>query len=155
ALAWIRADRLIGTLADSRTLPVVLGYHRVVENFACEAGRAIPAMLTSRRMLAQQLDWIGRRYRFVTLDELGERMERGASLRGLAAVTFDDGYRDVYEHAFPLLTRKGIPGAIFVVTDLVGTDELHEHDKLNMLLTRAFTRWPDPPRALQSLLVEC
>src|SRR5262249_5663468 len=81
--------------------------------------------------------------------------ERGASLRGLAAVTFDDGYRDVYEHAIPLLRRKGIPAAIFVVTDLVGTDELHVHDKLNLLLTRAFKRWPDPPRALQSLLIEC
>ena len=38
----------------------------------------------------------------------------------VAAITFDDGYRDVYEHAFPVLKRKGIPAAVFVVTDLVG-----------------------------------
>jgi peptidoglycan/xylan/chitin deacetylase (PgdA/CDA1 family) len=154
ALSWMRADRFIGSLADSRTLPVVVGYHRVVENFAAAARRAIPAMLTSRVMLEQQLDWIGRRFRFVTLDELGERLERGAHLGGLAAVTFDDGYRDVYEHAFPLLKRKGIPAAVFVVTDLVGAEELHVHDRLTLLLTRAFRRWSDPPRALESLLAE-
>jgi peptidoglycan/xylan/chitin deacetylase (PgdA/CDA1 family) len=152
ALSWLRVDALIGNLADLRTMPVVLGYHRVVENFAAESRRGIPAMLTSRAMLEQQLDWIGRRFRFVTLDELGDRLERGRDGRGLAAVTFDDGYRDVYEQAFPLLRRKGIPAAVFVVTDLVGTSTLQVHDRLNILLTRASGRWADLPGVLRSLL---
>ena len=38
-------------------------------------------MLTSSRMLEEQLDWIGRRYRFVTLDELGRQLDRGRRTR--------------------------------------------------------------------------
>ncbi|HEV8441366.1 MAG TPA: polysaccharide deacetylase family protein [Methylomirabilota bacterium] len=152
ALSSTGADALIGRLADARTLPVVLGYHRVVDDFATEARRAIPAMLTSRAMLERQLDWVGRRFQFVTLDELGERLEQGRDLSRVAAVTFDDGYRDAYEIAFPLLQRKGIPAAVFVVSDVVGTRELLVHDRLHLLLARAFQQWPDPPAALGSLL---
>ena len=149
ALSWSRADALIGMLSDTGTSPIVLGYHRVVEDFDAAARVAIPAMLTSRRMLEQQLDWIGQRYQFVSLDELGEELGRGrASGRPLAAVTFDDGYRDVYDEAFPVLVKKGIPAAVFVVTDLVGTGQVQIHDRLYMLMCRAFERRPDPGRAL-------
>jgi peptidoglycan/xylan/chitin deacetylase (PgdA/CDA1 family) len=37
------------------------------------------------------------------------------------AVTFDDGFRSVYEHARGVLDRLAIPGTVFVVTDFVGT----------------------------------
>jgi peptidoglycan/xylan/chitin deacetylase (PgdA/CDA1 family) len=84
------------------------------------------------------LDWIGRRFRFVSLDELGQRLESGASHESIAAITFDDGYRDFYIHALPLLKKKGIPAAVFVVTDLVGTTRMQTHDKLYLLLTKRF-----------------
>jgi peptidoglycan/xylan/chitin deacetylase (PgdA/CDA1 family) len=152
ALAWAGADTLIASVTGARKLPVVLGYHRVVESFAAAAPAAIPAILTSRRMLEDQLDWIGRRCRFVTLDELGARLERGDDADRMAAVTFDDGYRDVYQEAFPLLRRKGIPAAVFVVTDLIGSDRLLVHDRLYLLLSRAFGRWSDPSSSLQALI---
>ena len=138
ALSWSRADALIGSLADTGGSSVVIGYHRVVEDFSSAARFSIPAMLTSSRMLEAQLDWIGRRYRFVSLDELGRELDRGgAAGRPLAAVTFDDGYRDVHDVAMPVLARKGIPAAVFVVTDLVGTGQAQVHDRLYMLLRRA------------------
>jgi len=83
------------------------------------------------------LDWIGRRYRFTDLDELGTRLETGDPSAGsLAALTFDDGYRDFYELALPLLQRKGIPAAVFVVTDYVGSKSVPIHDRLYLLLKR-------------------
>lgn len=38
------------------------------------------------------------------------------------AVTFDDSYRSVFELAFPVLERLGIPGTVFVPTDHAGSD---------------------------------
>lgn len=35
-------------------------------------------------------------------------------------LTFDDGYRGVYEHAYPLLAAEAVPFAVFVVTSAVG-----------------------------------
>ena len=153
ALSWSRADALIGLLATAGDGPVVIGYHRVVDDFRAAAGVAIPAMLTSRQMLEAQLDWIGRRFRFVSLDDLGRELSEGAPAgRPAAAVTFDDGYRDVYEQAFPILERKGIPAGVFIVTDLVGTGQAQVHDRLFLLARRAFSRWPDPARELGRLL---
>lgn len=138
-------DRMLAALAAAPVdEPLVLGYHRVVENCAPSAARSIPAMLISTRMLERQLDWVGRRFRFVSLDELGDFLESGARTdRPVAAVTFDDGYCDVYEHAFPLLKRKGIPFAVFVVTDLMGSARGFSHDRLYLLLARVLS---DPAR---------
>lgn len=152
ALSRMRVDALVGALAETRTLPLLVGYHRVVEDFAESARRSIPAMLTSSRMLEEHLDWIGRRYRFVDLDELGGYLERGEDASRLAAITFDDGYRDFFEQAFPVLARKGVPAAVFVVTDLVGNAELQIHDRVSLLLTRAFRQWSDPARELRAVL---
>jgi hypothetical protein len=151
-VCWTGGDRMVRALTGGAAPPLVVGYHRVVDDLEGAGRHAIPAMLTSRAMLEQHLDWIGRRHRFVTLDELGQRIEDGEPVSRLAAVTFDDGYRDLYEHAFPVLARKGIPAAAFVVTDLVGTTGLLIHDRLYVLLRRAFSRWRTPLRDLGALL---
>ena len=60
---WTGADKLIGVLNGSRTMPLVLGYHRVVEDYVASGEDYMQAMLISRRMLERQLDWIGRHFR--------------------------------------------------------------------------------------------
>lgn len=144
ALHATGADRLIGALSGRSRLPLVVCYHRVVEDVA-EHPWSAPAMLVSVRTLEAQLDWIGRRYRFVGLDEVARAWEETLRTgsppeRPLAAVSFDDGYEDAYRNGFPLLVRKGIPGAFFVVADAVGTDRPLPHDELYVLLEAARAR---------------
>jgi peptidoglycan/xylan/chitin deacetylase (PgdA/CDA1 family) len=122
--------------------PLVVGYHRVVEDFEHESRAMMPSMLVSRSMLERQLDCLGRHYDFVSVEDFDPA--RTASRRPLAAVTFDDGYRDVYYEAFPLLKRKGIPAAIFVVSDLVGTTRLLLNDRVYWLLHRLVPTWSSP-----------
>jgi peptidoglycan/xylan/chitin deacetylase (PgdA/CDA1 family) len=137
ALSRTGMDKVVGSLAGSRGVPVVIGYHRVVEDFAASAATSIPSMLVSGEMLERHLDWIGSRFRFVSLDEVGARLEgRDGSRDPIAAITFDDGYRDFYDIALPLLLRKGVPATVFVVTGLVGTTGVQLHDKLYLLLAR-------------------
>lgn len=126
-------------------VPLVIGYHRVVEDVVAAAKTDMPTMLTSRAMFERHIDWIGRRFQFISLDDLGDRLRRGDPFdRPVVAVTFDDGYCDVYEQAVPLLKRKGIPAAMFVVTDLVGRSGWQIHDRLYHLLDKAYVRWRDP-----------
>ena len=141
----------VGRLAVGRNgVPLVIGYHRIVEDFASSAKTSIPSMLVSRGMLEQHLDWLGSRFRFISLDELGARLE-GKDDGGdpVAAITFDDGYRDFYDHALPVLQRKGVPAAVFVVTDLVGTQRVQVHDKLYLLLARRFKPGKGTPAAVR------
>jgi peptidoglycan/xylan/chitin deacetylase (PgdA/CDA1 family) len=145
-------DRLIHSFSGIKNMPLVILYHRVVENLPAN-DNGTPGMMISRRTLEHHLDWIGRRYRFISLDELGEKLERGDKFeKPVAAITFDDGYSDVYHNAFPMLKQKGIPAGVFVVTDLVGTPRLQIHDKLYILLQYAFSVWCSPPFNLAPLL---
>ncbi len=141
ALCRTGMSSLIDSVGGRRNAPIVVGYHRVVEDFLYSTETSIPSLLVTERMLGEQLDWIGRRYRFVGLDELGARLESGANDGDpIAAVTFDDGYRDFHDLAVPLLQKKGIPAAVFVVSDLVDTHLVQAHDRLYLLLKRRYRK---------------
>lgn len=146
---------LLGSVRRSRETPLIVGYHRVVQDFDRSAGTSIPSMLISARMLEEQLDWLGRHYRLVALEDMAKRLEEGSSTAGTAAITFDDGYRDVYENGFPILTRKGIPATIFVVTGMVGTARSMNHDRLYGLLGRALSGKAAPADVLLGLYQDC
>ncbi|HXH24793.1 MAG TPA: polysaccharide deacetylase family protein [Vicinamibacterales bacterium] len=152
AIAGAR-DRGLWPLAPRAARALVVGYHRVVEHFDDASRSDMPSMLTSVAMFERHLDCIGRHFRFVTLDEIGEHVAEGRPFdRPVAAVTFDDGYRDVYELALPVLKRKGIPAAMFVVTDLVGKPVWQVHDRLYHLMRKALAVWRDPREELAGLL---
>jgi peptidoglycan/xylan/chitin deacetylase (PgdA/CDA1 family) len=115
--------------------PFIICYHRVVENFKRSSQTAIPSMLICTKMFERHLDWLSKRFSIVSLDEIGRHLESDHRFpRPPAAITFDDGYGDVYHHGFPLLKRKGIPAAVFVVTDLVGTGKPQIFDRLYFVL---------------------
>lgn len=52
----------------------------------------------------------------VSLDEAHRRLTEGDFSRRFVALTFDDGYRDIQEHAYPILKRHDAPFTIFVPT---------------------------------------
>lgn len=151
-LRWTGANNVIETINATKHIPLVIGYHSVVEDIRSHQGRAILPNLVSCRMLERQLDWLGQHFRFLTLDELGERLDNGDPFNEpLAAITFDDGYAGVYHHALPLLQRKGIPAGIFVVTETLGRRHLQIYDKLFLLLVRVLPKIRYSPERFTSL----
>ncbi len=149
-----RLEQQADTAREQRR-PLIVGYHRVVEDYAVASQTEMPSMLISRAMFDRHVEWLGKSFRFVSLDDIGQRLASGRPFsHPVAAITFDDGYSDVYENAFPSLRRKGIPAAIFLVTDLVSRALCQTHDKLYYLVDRAFTTWNDPRRGLFDVLTE-
>jgi peptidoglycan/xylan/chitin deacetylase (PgdA/CDA1 family) len=135
--------------------PLVICYHRVVEDFEAAADTDMPTMLVSRAMFERHIEWIGRHFEFVTLDAIGNHIESGEPLaRPVAAITFDDGYRDVYENAVPTLIRVGAPATMFVVTEYLDRSCWQVHDHLYHLLARAYEKWPDPWQGVSRLLAD-
>lgn len=152
-LHWTGANSLLARGMGAGRAPLVIGYHRVVEDFTTAASYSIPPMLTSVRTFERQLDWLGRHFDFITLDELAQWADGGRRFRRpVAAITFDDGYADLHRLAWPVLRRKGIPAAVFVVTDHLGKPDLLTHDELYLLLQDGYARWDDPRRTLSDLL---
>ena len=62
-----------------------------------------------------------RHFRVVPLRDLVERLERGQTLNRELAITFDDGYRDNFENAAPVLEKLSLPATFFIVTQWMGT----------------------------------
>jgi peptidoglycan/xylan/chitin deacetylase (PgdA/CDA1 family) len=59
-------------------------------------------------------------YTTISLYQLLAHLTQGAPLpQKPVVITFDDGYRDVYENAFPLLHAHGMTATFFVITDFL------------------------------------
>lgn len=109
-----------GRAADERgphPLTIVT-YHRVLPLH--EASRyPFQGMVMPRDAFEHQVAHLARRYRVLPFPEAVERLRSGTLPPRAVAITFDDGYRDNYLHAFPALRRWGIPACFFVVTDVL------------------------------------
>jgi peptidoglycan/xylan/chitin deacetylase (PgdA/CDA1 family) len=65
------------------------------------------------------LTYIAQRYTVLSLDDALRRLKERTLPCYALAITFDDGYQNLYSHAFPLLKEFGIPATIFIATDFV------------------------------------
>lgn len=67
----------------------------------------------------KQLKYFKRHYTLIGLEE-GVRLLRAGTLPPYAlAITFDDGYRNFYAHAYPVLKDLGVPATMFLPSDFV------------------------------------
>jgi peptidoglycan/xylan/chitin deacetylase (PgdA/CDA1 family) len=120
---------------------LVLCYHRVND----DAHPFFPGVPVE--MFRRQMETLRRNFTVLPLLELAERARRNELPRNGVAVTFDDGYRDNYTNAFPVLRDLGLPATIFLTTDAVDRNALLWHDRVFDAFHR--TRKPEarPPLA--------
>jgi peptidoglycan/xylan/chitin deacetylase (PgdA/CDA1 family) len=83
----------------------------------------------------EELDWLlalfDRHYTIGTLGEVGTRFELGdRPERPLLGITFDDGQRDNYEHARPVLAQHGAHASFFVVAEATEYNQTLWHDRI-------------------------
>ncbi len=114
----------------NRRTPKVLLYH------ACEPAESdFVGGLNSNTtpdVFAGQLDFLQERYQVIPLALL----EEGPIPDRAVVITFDDGYRSVYEAAYPLLSARGMPATVYLVTSAVDNSVLVWVNALNWLLHR-------------------
>ena len=84
------------------------------------------------------LEFLTKDFRFVTIGDAVD-MIRGDSpiIENAAVLTFDDGYRNNFTHALPILEEFGVPGAFYIATGLVENREPFWFDRLDYLLQTA------------------
>jgi len=69
-------------------------------------------------VFAAQCAYLARRRTVLPLDVAVSGLGRRWTLpHGTTAITFDDGFASVLEHALPVLTRYGLPATVFVVAE--------------------------------------
>ena len=71
-----------------------------------------------------------RGYRFVSLDQVADSLSGGPGLpENAVAVTLDDGYKDNYLHAFPILSQYQVPACVFLVSGRMGDSNRWMHGR--------------------------
>ena len=97
----------------------ILMYHRIGKP---EFGER--SLYVSEENFERQVEYLLRRRRVLSFEDAVELLARGDLPRGgSVALTFDDGYRDNYEKAFPILKKHGCPATIFIATEPLETGQ--------------------------------
>lgn len=115
-LGWTaRARRRRQERGDHRIF--ILEYHRLVEGKAAEGQVRVE---TFRRHLA----WLVEHFELITVRQAAERLRSGRLESDALALTFDDGYADNAELAFPALRAAGVPATIYLATAFLDGEPL-------------------------------
>jgi peptidoglycan/xylan/chitin deacetylase (PgdA/CDA1 family) len=91
----------------------ILCYHAVRDDWNS-------ALAVSTSLFEHHCAWLSKKRRVVRLDEGLQEMRDFRLPRGDVSITFDDGFDDLHQSAFPILRRYGLPATVFVVAERVG-----------------------------------
>ncbi|MEN6350333.1 MAG: polysaccharide deacetylase family protein [Syntrophomonas sp.] len=109
-------------LAPFVNRPVILCFHRIGKSSGSLLDERVGVTDTdSFKTVINYLKIMG--YRFVTLEHLINAIA-ASKLERLAVITFDDGYKDLYQNAFPVLKKQNIPFTLFLTTSTVESERL-------------------------------
>jgi peptidoglycan/xylan/chitin deacetylase (PgdA/CDA1 family) len=117
---------------------VILMYHRVLPQAATASSFVQPGMYVTPQTFERHLQFLTAHFEVLGIGQLLQAWSSRA-LRDDArycAITFDDGWIDNYQHAYPLLRAYNVPATIFLPTDYVGSRERLWPDRLGCLLRR-------------------
>jgi peptidoglycan/xylan/chitin deacetylase (PgdA/CDA1 family) len=80
-----------------------------------------------------QLEFLTRHFHPISVSDLVRHLHTGAPLKPRAAlVTFDDGYRNNWTHAAPLLLKYAVPAMFNVTTGYIGRAGVLWPDEVNL-----------------------
>jgi len=99
---------------SKQRLSIILNYHSVHPQNAYS---------TKPPDFLKQMEYLTGEFNIVSLPEFYRiRYDKKDLPEKLAMVTFDDGYKDNYKYAFPILNKYGIKATIFVTTGFVNDE---------------------------------
>jgi peptidoglycan/xylan/chitin deacetylase (PgdA/CDA1 family) len=110
------AAAMAGVFAwDFRSKMIIVTYHRVRDDMP-EDG-----LTCNSARFEKFCKFFRAHFRVISLAEQVAGCSAGRDMGGTLSITFDDGYRDNFEVAAPILRKLGLPATFFVTTGFIGT----------------------------------
>jgi peptidoglycan/xylan/chitin deacetylase (PgdA/CDA1 family) len=133
---------------SSRYVSPILMYHSINP----ETNSIMKALIVSPQAFERQVRFLKEQgYNILPLESLGELIRSNARFpRNTIAITFDDGYKDFYRFAFPVLKKYKVPATMFVIVDEVGRpdrlswDEIEEMQGSGLITFGSHCMGPEP-----------
>lgn len=130
----------------------IFAYHRVAADIAKAEREAFHGLVVSTETFRRHCELLKENCEVVSLETARDFLNGTPreSQKPLAVITFDDGYLDFYEQAFPILHEFNLPAVNFLATKFVGDGRIFAHDKIFWLLKIAAEKQISPRSALAS-----
>lgn len=114
----------------SKSKVAVLTYHRI-----CNKNDDWSLNPLTVKSFKEHLKFLTDSYNIISLDDLMDLVIKREPIHEKTAVlTFDDGYKDNYTNAYPLLKKYDIPATIYLTSKLIGSGELVWADKVGYII---------------------
>ncbi len=127
-----RSKQILAGITDITGLPdfalkrikpkILLGYHRVLPEKEISEGTSQDCMYVSTTQFEQQVQWMQRIGEITSVQKLVTSRE--PANKPMFAITLDDGWKDNYDHAFPILKKYSLPAMIFLSTQAIETGQM-------------------------------
>lgn len=115
---------------------VVLTYHRVIDEQRRPRPDSNPGIIVSADTFDMQMRALRDHLNPVSLADFHAHVEHGKPLPPKSClVTFDDGWLDNYEVAFPILQKYKIPAVVFIPLDYIDNNIMFWQEEMLMWLT--------------------
>jgi len=120
--------------ADTLVQVPILMYHHI-SNFVPVNNLLELSLTVTVAHFAQQLDYLKEQgYHTITFNQLFAALYYGGPLPSHPVIlTFDDGYNDAYQFAFPLLPANGFSGMFYIITGVVGWQRYLNWDQIRTM----------------------
>jgi peptidoglycan/xylan/chitin deacetylase (PgdA/CDA1 family) len=139
-LLWSGASFVMSQFPPADSL-LVLNYHRIGHP---EKDLYDPGVFSATAdQLDDQITFLKKQASLVTLEDALAFVEgrvRKKRHRFRVLITFDDGYRDNYDLAFPILRSHGVQAVFFLATGIVGSAHIPWWDHIAYLMRTARRR---------------
>jgi len=128
------APAVLGTLTGTN---LIAPYYHLVSDVENVYVKHLYPFKTSRQF-SEDLDFLLRHYRSIGLQDLLAHQKAGEPItEKVFLLTFDDGFREVFDVIVPILKRKGIDATFFVNSAFVDNRELCYLNKASLLAERS------------------
>ena len=120
---------------------LVLMYHRVLTPEAAAACWSHRAIVVERATFERHMAAIRRYFDVLSLDAFERRLAAAdPDAPPACLVTFDDGWRDTYTDAWPVLRRHDIPALVFLPVQFIGATARFWQEEMGALLHQIWER---------------
>src|SRR5262245_24688944 len=72
----------------------------------------------------KHIEYLSNYYNILSLEDMINCMKSNDIKDNAIVITFDDGYKDVYLNAYPILRRYSVPATIFLPTSCIDTGDI-------------------------------
>lgn len=131
-----------------RNRAVVLMYHKVMPRNEGKAA-ALEGMQVDPDTFERQMAYLRKQFHLLGLNDLLHHFrDRTPFPPNSCLVTFDDGWKDNYSHAYPILKRYAVPAVVFLSVGHIGTRKSFWQERVFKALCgirEAARRGPDFP----------